>query len=125
MASADGPIQIRDPERAAQHLEERRHLAAAVADQFHVVGEQRPDRVALAACRGAREALDELPVALARYVEAPVFLLHARRRAVDELAAGRFALVEQLRDFRVVALERLAQQECRAFLGREPFEHPQ
>ena len=48
--------------------------------------------------------------------------MHAFARAAHELATGRFALAEDLRDLVVAAFEYFVQQECRAFFGGEAFQ---
>ena len=101
---------------------QRRRLAAAVAVDDDVGGEQLLERREVAVLGRGEEALGELVAMLPRGLEARPALVDVPSRADDELAAVVLALVDDRGDLVVAVVEHLAQQEHGALDGREALE---
>ena len=115
----------RDPAAPAQRLRERRHLAAAVAGQLDVVGEQRLEPGEIALLDGREEPGCQLVALFARRLEARPALLDVTPGAGGELAHVVLALTDDLGDLRVAVVEDVVKQQHRALLGREALEQHQ
>ncbi|MDQ0841318.1 hypothetical protein QFZ68_000998 [Streptomyces sp. V1I6] len=97
-------------------------LAAAVADQPYVRGEDGEQSLQIAARGGGQEPLREV-TAFGRIHVVPVLaLLHVLARTPGELAYGRLRLLQRGGDLGVGEAERLAEHEHRALQRREGLE---
>ena len=114
-----------DAGAAAQGLGERRGLAAAVAGQLDVVGEQGLEAGEVALFGGLEEAAGQLLALLAGRLEAGAALLDVAPGAGRELAHVVLALADDRGDLGVAVVEDVVEQEDRALLGREALEQDQ
>ena len=93
-----GAQRARDALAALHRARERGRLAAAVAVQHDVVGEQRLERLELTLLGGGEEAPRQLVALLARGLEARPALLDVAARPCRELARVVLALADDLGD---------------------------
>jgi hypothetical protein len=113
----------RDLGAAVDRMSEGGRLAAAVAVEHHIVGQQLLQPLEIALLRGREEpGRKRLPL-LARGLEPGAPLLHVAAGPRGELAGVLLGRPDDLRDPVVGLVEHLAQQERRALLGRQALEH--
>ena len=103
----------------------RGRLAAAVAGQHDVVGEQRHEPVDVAVGDRLDEAAGELVALLRRRLEARLARVDVRARAGGDLAAVRLAALDDLGDLRERVVEHVVQQEHRPLHRRQRLQHEQ
>ena len=96
---------------------DRAHLAAAIAVQADVVGQQGLEPGEIARLGGRHEPAGELVLVVARRLEPRPFLLDVVTGAHRELPARGLALADDLGDVVVAVVEHLAQQEHGPLLG--------
>ena len=116
------PQRARDAVAAADRPRERRDLAAAVAVQDDVVGQQRLEAVEIAVASGLEEAVRELRALLLGRVEARALIGDLAPRARGELAGVADARADDLGHLVVAVVEHVVQQQRRALFGRQRFE---
>ena len=97
-------------------------LAAAVAAEDDVVGQQLLQPLEIAVLGGREEARRERLALRARDLEPRALLVDVAARPCGELAGVLLARADDLRDPVVGLVEHLAQQERRALLGRQALE---
>jgi hypothetical protein len=114
-----------DPLRPVHRLAQSPALASAVADRHHVGGEKFEQRAQVAAARSVEEAAGHLVALLAGGVEPRFALIDMVPGTDEDLTAVRLGLAGDLGDLGVVIAEDLAEQEYRAFGGRQALEQDQ
>ena len=113
---AHGPLAAEDRPR------ERRGLAAAVAVELDVGGQELLQRLHVAVLDGAEEPGGQLLLLLAGDVVAGPLLVDPGPRAHPELAGRRLAAPDDLGDLAEGVVEDVVEQEDGALLGRELLE---
>src|SRR5215207_1156423 len=114
-----------DTGAAAQSARQGGDLAAAVAGQVHVVGEQRLEPSEIALLGGLKEPSCQ-PVALhARRLEAGPALLDVASGAGGELAHVIVTLADDRRDLRIPIVEDIVKHQHSPLLGRKALEQHQ
>jgi hypothetical protein len=114
-----------DTGASAERPRERRNLAAAVARQLHVVGEQRLEPGEIAVLGGREEPGGQLLLLLSRRLEAGSALFDVASGAGGELAHGLLALADDLRDLREPVAEHVVKQQDGALLGGQALQQHQ
>ncbi len=112
----------RDAVAAAQRARQGGHLAAAVASQLNVVGEQRLEPRKVALLGGSEEPPGQLVALLTRGLEAGPTLLDVASCSRRELTDVVLALADDLGDLRVVVVEHIVQDQRSPLLRREALE---
>ena len=115
----------RDVGAADDRVPEGGRLAAAVATEHDVLGENRLEGSEIAALDRREEARSQSFVLAARDGEPRALLADVATGADRKLANVRRLQVEDLGDLVVLVAEDVAQQEDRSLLGREALEHGQ
>ena len=113
----------RHPGAAVERTFDGGHLAAAVATEHHVMGQQLLQPFEIALLGGREEARREPLLLLARGLEPRAPLVHVTAGPRGELAGVLRARADDLRDPVVGLVEYLVQQERGALLGRQALEH--
>jgi hypothetical protein len=103
-------------------MREGRRLAAPVAGQDHVLGEERFEAADVTVAGRSEEAARELVALLARGGKARPSLVDVAPGARGELADVGLALAHDLADLRVLIIEDIVEQEHGSLLGREGLE---
>src|SRR3954451_6377581 len=109
-----GDHEARDERGADERLARRHRLAAAVAVEARVLGEQLLERLQVALLGGGEEPVEQGVAGGLVGVEARAAGLEALARARDELARVDLGPLDDLGDLRVLVAEHLAQQVGRA-----------
>src|SRR6266571_557610 len=117
--------ETRHVQRTVDRVRHRGRLATSVGVEHDVAGEKRQETLQVSARGGVEELLEHFLALLHGGAEARPVLRDVLARPPKDLPAVRFALMDHLRDLRVLVLENLPQKEHGALDGRQPLQEEQ
>jgi hypothetical protein len=111
-----------DPALAIEDIDRRRHFAAAVAVEFHILGQQGFQRRHIAFLRGDDKGFEIAPFIRRRHLETWPRRLDMAAGAGRQLPAALLGTFQGFGDFPIANIEDIMQQETGAFQRCQAFQ---